>query len=58
MGPGNNLGIKLTKTDFVFIMNPDTILETNTLEEIFLATNTLRDFSIVAPISSDPNYPN
>ena len=58
MGPGNNLGIKLTKTDFVFIMNPDTILELNTLDEIFLASKTLDDFSILAPISSDPNFPN
>ena len=58
MGTGNNVGIKLAKTDYVFIMNPDTVLELNTLDEIFLASEKLNDFSILAPISSDPNFPN
>ena len=38
MGAGNNIGIKLANTQYVFVMNPDTTLEPNTLEEIFYAT--------------------
>ena len=31
MGAGNNIGIKATTTDYVFILNPDAFLEPNTL---------------------------
>ena len=31
MGAGNNLGIKNIKTDFAFILNPDVILEPNSI---------------------------
>ena len=58
MGGGNNLGIKKTKTDFVLILNPDVILEQSTLKELILASQDIQDFAILAPISSDVNYPN
>ena len=38
MGAGNNIGIKATTTDYVFILNPDASLEPNTLNEIFSAS--------------------
>ena len=38
MGSGNNLGIKEVKTDYVFIINPDVILEYNTIDELILAS--------------------
>ena len=31
MGSGNNLGLKHVKTDYAFILNPDVILEPNTI---------------------------
>ena len=55
---GNNIGIKLALTDYVYIMNPDTTLKSNTLEEIFSASEKLDDFSILSPICSDTNFPN
>ena len=58
MGSGNNLGIKLSSTDYVLILNPDVILETNTIDEIILASKTIQDFAILAPILADKNYPN
>ena len=58
MGAGNNIGIKNSKTDYVFVINPDTILEKNTLNEIFTASEKLNDFSILSPISADVNFPN
>ena len=36
MGAANNKGIKLVNTDYVYILNPDTTLEKNTLENLFL----------------------
>jgi GT2 family glycosyltransferase len=57
MGTGNNIGIKETKTDYVLILNPDVILEKNTLEELFLNSNKLSDFTILAPIEKNfANY--
>ncbi len=58
MGSGNNLGMKLSSTDYVLILNPDVILETNTIDEIILASKTIQDFAILAPILTDKNYPN
>ena len=58
MGAGNNIGIKFSKTDYVFAINPDTMFEKNTLDEIFMASAKLGDFSILSPISSNINFPN
>jgi N-acetylglucosaminyl-diphospho-decaprenol L-rhamnosyltransferase len=58
MGAGNNIGIKKTKTDFVLILNPDVILETSTINELIIASQKISSFAILAPISSDINYPN
>ena len=49
-GKGNNLGISKANTQYVFILNPDTTLEDNCLEELYKAQLILRDdFAILAP---------
>mgnify|MGYP006132807871 FL=1 len=58
MGAGNNIGIKSAETDYVFIINPDVTLENNTLDELFLASKLLSDFSIISPVSSNIDFPN
>jgi N-acetylglucosaminyl-diphospho-decaprenol L-rhamnosyltransferase len=58
MGSGNNLGIKRVKNDFVLILNPDVILEDNTIDELISASKKIFNYSILAPISSDIDYPN
>ena len=58
MGAGNNIGIKSAKTDYVYILNPDATLESNTLDEIFLASKKIPEFSILSPINVDLNFPN
>ena len=58
MGAGNNIGIKKAKTDFVLILNPDVILEVSTINELIIASQKILNFGILAPISSDTNYPN
>ena len=57
-GAGYNIGIKSSRTDYVYVINPDITLESNTLDEIFLASERLNDFSILSPICSDINFPN
>ena len=32
MGAGNNIGIRNIKTDFALILNPDVVLDSNTIE--------------------------
>tara|TARA_B110000971_G_scaffold108530_1_gene111183 strand:- start:196 stop:1074 length:879 start_codon:yes stop_codon:yes gene_type:complete len=58
MGSGNNIGIKKAETDFVLILNPDVILEPSTINELIIASEKISNFAIIAPISSDINYPN
>ena len=53
-GKGNNFGIKKSITDFVFILNPDTILTPNFLE-IFLDKLKFEKFSIAAPLEENDN---
>ena len=58
MGAANNIGIKLASTDYVYILNPDTTLEKETLENLFQASKDLHNFSIISPIHSNKNLPN
>ena len=58
MGIGNNLGIKLSPTDYVFLLNPDVILENNTIDELIEASKNISDFAILSPMLEDLNYPN
>ena len=57
MGAGNNFGIERSKTRFVMILNPDTILRSDTLNQIFEKSKNL-EFAILSPLSDDKNYPN
>ena len=57
MGTANNIGIKIAKTDYVLILNPDVILKSNTLDELLIASNNISNFSILAPLETQfPNY--
>ena len=57
MGTGNNIGIKDANTEYVLILNPDVILEKNTIEELFLASKHLKDYTILAPLEKNfANY--
>lgn len=57
MGAGNNFGIKKTKSRYVMILNPDTVLKKDTLEEIYKVSNNL-DFAVLSPLSDNKDYPN
>jgi len=58
MGAGNNLGIKNIKTDFAFILNPDVILEPNSIDNLIEESQKLQSFGIISPIEVNKDYPN
>ena len=55
MGSGNNIGLKAANTDYVLLLNPDVLLEDNTIEELFLASHNLANFSMLAPLEKNFN---
>ena len=57
MGSGNNFGIKKSNTRYVMILNPDTILKSDTLSQIFEISRNL-EFAILSPLSDEKDYPN
>jgi len=52
-GKANNIGLQNVKTKYALILNPDTILFDNTLENFIVATKEIPNFAIMAP--SDQN---
>ena len=50
MGAGNNLGLKHSLTDFALILNPDVVLENNTIDELISASKKIESFAVIAPI--------
>ena len=50
MGPGNNLGLKNVNTDYAFILNPDVVLEKNSIDQLIEASKKIESFGIIAPV--------
>ena len=48
-GRGNNHGIKLSTTRFVFVLNPDARLHENALNELDKVSKEIENFAILAP---------
>ena len=55
-GEGNNKILKLSKTKYVFVLSPDTILKKNCENELIKITKKLKYFSIIAPLAKENNY--
>ena len=58
MGAGNNLGIIKSNTQFVYVLNPDVILKSDTMININNSISELDNFAILSPLSDNPSYPN
>ena len=58
MGAANNKGIKLCKTDYAFVINPDVKFYENTMSELITLSSKHNDYSILAPIADNTKYPN
>ena len=46
---GNNLGLSKVTSKFALILNPDTVVEKNSLENFFKSANLHSDFAIIGP---------
>ena len=58
MGAGNNIGLRLCKTNFAYILNPDTKMNEDTLHIFLKELENIKDFTLASPLNSDPKYPN
>ena len=58
MGASSNKGINKSNTQFVFVINPDTVFKDNAIKNIFDEAKLINDFAIISPINTDPNHPN
>ena len=50
MGSANNIGIKLAKTNYVLILNPDVKLAQNTIINLTSEIELINNFAIAAPM--------
>ena len=53
-GVANNIGVKNSNTEYIFIINPDVIINKQSLKDILKIINE-EDFDLAAPISSEYN---
>jgi len=58
MGASNNIGILRSKTQFVYILNPDTKLNVSTIDKLIESADKIVDFAILSPLCSDSRFPN
>ena len=58
MGASNNIGILRSKTQFAYILNPDTKLNVSTIDKLIEAADKIFDFAILSPLCSDRSFPN
>ena len=52
----NNIGLKNTKTKYALILNPDSRLSNQTLDNFFIATKANPDFAIIGPSSVHKSF--
>ena len=50
---GNNLGLSKVQSEYALILNPDAILDKNTLDNFLQSANNLKDFAIIGPAKQD-----
>ena len=55
-GGGNNRILKMSKTKYVFLLSPDTILKKNCEHELIKQINKIKNFSLIAPLAKENNY--
>ena len=58
MGAANNIGIKKSKTQFAYILNPDVRFNQSTFKNLVNAIKQVDDFAIISPKNSNLKYPN
>ena len=55
-GKANNIGLKKVKSKYALILNPDTFLESSTLDEFFKISKSIPSFAIIGPYIQEQNH--
>lgn len=55
MGAGNNLGIELSKGDYILILNPDTIVEKDSIKKLYNYIKNNESVGVVGPKLLNPD---
>ena len=56
-GRANNLGLKIVRTKYALILNPDTTLHNDAIKNFFRVTQKIGEFAIIGPyIQEEKNY--
>ena len=50
---GNNLGLSMVKTPYALIINPDAILQKDTIKNFLETANKIKNFAIIGPARQD-----
>ena len=58
MGAGNNIGLKRCKTEYAYVLNPDTKLNNDTIPNLLKSLNKIKDFTLASAINDNPKIPN
>ena len=58
MGAGNNIGLKSCKTNYAYVLNPDTKLNKDTIPNLLETLNGISDFTLASPLNDNKNFPN
>ena len=58
MGTSTNIGFNNCKTQFAYVLNPDTRLKKNSMQTIIETAKQIKDFAIISPLNSKSEYPN
>ena len=51
MGAGNNIGLKRCKTEYAYVLNPDTKLNNDTIPNLLKSLNKIKDFTLASAIN-------
>ena len=58
MGAGNNIGLKSCKTNYAYVLNPDTKFNKDTIPNLLETLNGIPDFTLASPLNDNKNFPN
>ena len=52
-GKASNIGLNLIKSKYTFLINPDTLLTSNTVEQLIHYSQKINDFALLSPVMID-----
>ena len=58
MGAGNNIGLKACKTQYAYVLNPDTKLNKDTMKNLIDTLNQVSDFTLASPLNDNKTIRN